>query len=155
MHLFPVTESETVSDHLQFMPYLLLLKTLRNYPADNEVGVACRKGVMRERVIHQLLMTLASFGHLPRSRHTVTAPESDRYMYSLCHKLTSHIHHVRSSCTCISLLLQICLLPGSSETRSGWYGIGTSPLLGQGNWVWNGVHSVDVECGCNESQAEG
>ena len=80
-YLEPIAKA--VSEQQPFVPYLLLVHMLRDYPAHTEVGVACREGVMGEGVIHQVLASLSSFGHHhPRTRHTETAQAADRYIHT-------------------------------------------------------------------------
>jgi baculoviral IAP repeat-containing protein 6 len=60
------TVTPAMSEQLPFVPYLVLLQLLTEYQVPNEVGVACREGVMRGGVIHQLLSSLSALGHRPR-----------------------------------------------------------------------------------------
>ena len=81
-YLEPLSKPD--SEQLPVIPYLLLLRLLRDHPAHEEVGVACREAVMREGVVHQVLASLSSFGHQPRTGPGPPAPSSsDRYTHIL------------------------------------------------------------------------
>lgn len=90
--------SKAVSEQLPFVPYLLLLRMLRDHPAHEEVGVACRESVMSEGVIHQILASLSSFGHSPRIKPTDTPQGMDRYTHVLLYYV--HVHTYTCMCVC-------------------------------------------------------
>ena len=115
-----------VSEQLPFFPYHLLLEILRKHPASDEVGVACRHGVMKEGVVHQILIALSSFGHQPRTRPIHSASNAIKLVYMYMHVMYNYaIQHV---CTVALDLSQFHVIPGRPEARR--YGIGTAPLLG-------------------------
>ena len=82
--VFYLEPPSVVSEQLPFVPYILLLRILRDHPAHEEMGVACRESVMREGVIRQILIALSSFGHPSRSsRGTNTHHNTERYVHAL------------------------------------------------------------------------
>ena len=82
--VFYLEPSSVVSEQLPFVPYILLLRVLRDHPAHEEVGVACRESVMREGVLHQVLATLSTFGHPSRTRPSNTHQSTERYIQCTC-----------------------------------------------------------------------
>ena len=91
------SEGQANNDELMaFAPYLVLLRLLREHSVTDEVGVACREGVMEGGVVQQLLSSLAGLGHRPRA--TPTTQDSSRYIATPPLSL-SHTHTLFLLCS--------------------------------------------------------
>ena len=77
-----------LSNHLSFLPYLVLLETLKITPTNTAEGQSLRKQLLEVGVVHHTLQCLSSAGHhSPRVDSGEAEPmqmEGGRYMYVYC-----------------------------------------------------------------------